>query len=119
MNNFLHDRDILIIDIIGGINNVVDQICSCEKIASSSLHGIIASDAYGVPSTWVKFSDNVIGSGFKFFDYFKSVGRTDEGPLVIQENSSIDDILDNFYRYKLDVNLSELLESCPFYTYEP
>jgi len=114
LNNFRNNSDTLIIDIESGIHNVVNQICSCQKIASSSLHGIIAADAYGVPSTWIKFSDNVIGNGFKFFDYFKSVGRTDEEALVIQEGSSIDDILDTYYNYKLDLNLNELWETCPF-----
>jgi len=113
INNFQNNPDVLIIDILGGIHNVVDQICSCQNIASSSLHGIIAADAYGIPSTWIKFSDNVVGNGFKFFDYFKSVGRTDEGPLVIQEDSSIDDILDTYYQYKLDLGLKELWDACP------
>lgn len=114
INNFQNDPDVLIIDILSGIHNVADQICSCQKIASSSLHGIIAADAYGIPSTWVKFSDNVIGNGFKFLDYFKSVGRTDEKPLIIQKNSSIDDIFDTYYQYKLDLDLDELWEACPF-----
>ena len=114
LNNFQDDPDILIIDILGGIHNVIDQICNCQKIASSSLHGIIAADSYGIPSTWVKFSDGVVGNGFKFFDYFTSVGRTDEGPLAIQEGSSIDDILDNYYHYKLSLDLEELWEVCPF-----
>lgn len=114
INNIQNNPDVIIIDILGGIRNVVDQICSCQKIASSSLHGIIAADAYGIPSTWIKFSDNVVGNGFKFFDYFKSVGRIDDGPLVIHKNSSIDDILDTFYQYKLDLDLNELWEVCPF-----
>ena len=113
LRNFQNDPDILMIDILGDINNVVDQICSCGKIASSSLHGIIAADAYGVQSTWIKLSDNVTGNGFKFFDYFNSVGRTDERPLIIRENSSIDDILDNYSRYRLDIGLNELWEACP------
>lgn len=113
VRNFKNNPDILIIDVFSGIHNVVDQICSCEKIASSSLHGIIAADAYGIQSTWIKFSDNVIGNGFKFFDYFKSVGRTDEGPLLIRNNSSIDDILDTYYQYRLNLDLNELWEACP------
>lgn len=114
LNNFQNNSDVLIIDIQSGIQNVVDQICNCQKIASSSLHGIIAADAYGIQSTWIKFSDNVSGNGFKFFDYFESVGRTDEGPLVIQDNLSIDDILDDYYQYHLDLDLNELWEACPF-----
>jgi len=114
INNFQNNPDILIIDLLSGIRNVVDQICSCQKIASSSLHGVIAADAYGIPSTWIKFSDNVTGNGFKFFDYFKSVGRVDEGPLVIQEDSSMDDILDTYYHYKLGLDLKELWDVCPF-----
>lgn len=113
LSNFQNDPDILIIDILGEIHSVVDQICSCEKIASSSLHGIIAADAYGVHSTWIKISDKLEGNGFKFFDYFNSVGRTDERPLVIRENSSIDDIFANYCRYKLDIDLNELWEACP------
>lgn len=113
LNNLIADPDVLIIDICNGIHNVIDKICSCEKIASSSLHGIIAADAYGIQSTWIKISNNVTGNGFKFFDYFASVGRTDERALVIHENTSIDDILNAYYHYKLDINLNELWDVCP------
>lgn len=114
LNNFQNEPDVLIIDIMSGIHNVVDQICSCQKIASSSLHGIIAADAYGIQSTWIKFSNNVKGSGFKFIDYFESVGRNDEEPLIIQGDSSIDDILNTYYKYKLDLDFKGLWEACPF-----
>lgn len=113
LNNIQNNPDILIIDILGGLHNVVDRICSCQKIASSSLHGIIAADAYGIPSTWLKLSDKITGGSFKYLDYFMSVGRT-EDPLVIREDSSIDDILDAFTKYKLDININELWEACPF-----
>lgn len=106
--------DILLIDIQSGINNVVDNICSCQRIASSSLHGIIAADAYGIPSTWIKFSNDVIGDGFKFYDYFYSVGRTEETHLLIDKKTSIDDILGNFFHYHIDINIDELWVACPF-----
>lgn len=107
--------DVKIIDIEGPINDVVDEICSCRYIASSSLHGIIAADAYGIPSAWIKLSDNVMGSGFKFYDYFESVGRADEQPLIITGKTTIDDILGTYHNYKLDIDLDALLEACPFY----
>lgn len=114
INKFKNEPDILIINILSRINEVVDNICCCEMIASSSLHGIIAADAYKVPSIWVEFSGNVIGSGFKFYDYFESVGRTNEKPLRITENTTIQNIYDESRNYKIDIDLGKLIDVCPF-----
>ena len=92
----------------------IDELLSCEKIASSSLHGIIVADAYVIPSTWIEFSDKVMGNGFKFLDYFASVKRKDKEPLVITENTKLSDIYDKFYDYKIDIDLNKLLKACPF-----
>lgn len=111
---FKNNPDILIIDILSGINEVVDEICKCKIIASSSLHGIIAADAYGVPSIWIEFSENVLGNGFKFYDYFESVGRKNEKPYRITENTTIQDIYNQYKDYKVDIDLGRLLDACPF-----
>jgi pyruvyltransferase len=113
-SDFQDDPDVLIIDIQSGIHRVIDQICSCRKVVSSSLHGIIAADAYGVPSKWLELSDNVSGNGFKFYDYFSSVGRTNEKAIKLNDDTSIDDLLDEFDHYKLDFNADELWNACPF-----
>lgn len=51
---------------------VARDISSCEKIISSSLHGIIAAHAYGIPAARVTFS-KLHGDGSKFEDYCASV----------------------------------------------
>jgi hypothetical protein len=53
---------------------VVREITSCEKIISSSLHGIVAAHAYGIPAAWVEFSDRLSGDGTKFHDHYESLG---------------------------------------------
>jgi pyruvyltransferase len=63
------------IDIRSDWKKVVEEMKSCEMIVTSSLHGIICSDAYGIPVRWEKYSDNVIGGEFKFQDYLLGTGR--------------------------------------------
>src|SRR5690606_12360021 len=31
----------------------IDALCSCDAIASTSLHGLIVADAYRIPSVWI------------------------------------------------------------------
>lgn len=54
---------------------VIDRIASCDTIVSSSLHGIIAAEAYGVPAVWVQPSDRIGGGVFKFLDYYEGTNR--------------------------------------------
>ena len=80
----------LIIDVrTTDIEEVVNQICSCELILSSSLHGLIISHAYGIPALWIK-KGWINSSEFKFYDYFSSV-------CIPQYNGfkNLDEILSN------------------------
>lgn len=55
------------------VETVIDQILCCEKILSSSLHGIITAHAFGIPALWIN-PNEIVSNGFKFEDYFLSVG---------------------------------------------
>ena len=55
--------------------NVARRIASCDFVASSSLHGLIAADAFGIPNVHLPLGDRVIGGMWKFGDYATSVGR--------------------------------------------
>ena len=65
-----NDSDFKIIDIRDNFKSVCQQILECDVILSSSLHGLIFSDAMNVPNMWIKISDNVKGGSFKFLDYY-------------------------------------------------
>ncbi len=111
--------DVLIIKMQGYDNwfDIPRQICCCRKIISSSLHGLIISDSYRVPSAWVRFSDQIIGGSFKYLDYFSSVGRTETSPYNVNSEADIERIISNneFSIAPNDkINYRDIFEACPF-----
>ena len=60
------------INVLSGIRNVVEEVGRCERLRSSSLHGIILADALGIENMWIQ-DDAVCGDGFKFIDYGASL----------------------------------------------
>jgi len=115
VKKFKNNSNVKIINIKNfNTNNFVDEVNECEIILSSSLHGIICGDSYGIPSYWIKLSDRVGGNGFKFKDYFASVGRPLLDPIIPTQRDKIKDIRHYFYDYKIDIDLNKLLEACPF-----
>ncbi|MDI5921864.1 polysaccharide pyruvyl transferase family protein [Halomonas sp. LR5S13] len=106
-------QDVRMIDICGDIEDVIEQIVSCDRVISSSLHGIICADAYNVPSLWIHVSDKPKGDGFKFRDYFSSVGRPENTPIIVDVTTPRDLLEKQFYDYRIDINLDALWQVCP------
>jgi hypothetical protein len=72
----------------------IDDIASCEVIASSSLHGLILALAYGRKVVWLRHLDSrLAGDRFKFDDFFASVGLEGVEPVDITLNDRIDTTL--------------------------
>jgi pyruvyltransferase len=71
----IDDPAIATIDVRSDWRTVVEQIVGCRAILSSSLHGLIVAEAYGVPAIWIAITDRGIGGGFKFRDYYLSTER--------------------------------------------
>lgn len=109
--------DILIIDLAHyeKWTDVIDQICSCEIIASSSLHGLIVSDAYNIPNCWITLSGKISGGLFKFYDYFSSVNRKDSEPIKIDKISDLLQVYKQVSLWKsIEIDTDEIIKCCPF-----
>lgn len=88
--------------------NVINYICSCKAIISSSLHGLVCSDAYNIPNLWL--DEYKLDEGdFKFKDYFASQGREYVKITSLNEyDSSLLYIIGN------TIDLDKLLKTFPF-----
>lgn len=68
------DQGIRVLDVGAPLDEFMLDIQSCELILSSSLHGIVFAHAFGRQALWIELSDCVLGDGFKFYDYYTSLG---------------------------------------------
>lgn len=115
---FAGDSSVRVVDVTQPVEDVVDAICSCTSVASSSLHGIIVANAYGIPAAWISFRDELDGDGTKFRDYYAAGGVIEpHGPLEITSDTSlrdIEDLADQTEQPDLSRLLMPLMKSCPF-----
>ena len=113
------EKEILFINIsqYSKWTDFIDQICSCQCIISSSLHGIIIADAYKVPNIWTSFSNNKSKDNeFKFQDYFLSVNKTNER-IALYDDLRYQQELIEYIKNKWvgpQIDLNKLLSVCPF-----
>jgi pyruvyltransferase len=71
------------------------QLTRCRRIATSSLHGLIFADAFGIPNVWFMPDDNqlirlgrrlttFVHDPFKYYDYLAGVGRPMREPVLVK-----------------------------------
>lgn len=110
-----------VIDVSDNLQTVVDQIVNSKVCISSSLHGLIIAQAYGVPWVWLDLPEKSLdGHSFKFEDFFSTLKQREKVCKVslvsneINENRLIE--LANLARLNdLKYSPNLLYESFPFY----
>jgi pyruvyltransferase len=108
----------VVIDVRQPIEDIIEIIRMCKRIASSSLHGLIVAHAYGVPAQWVRLG-HVSGDGVKYHDYFHSVGIKDAEPVRLDLGTRFDAVaLSKAVEAAPLPDVSQLqlplLDACPF-----
>lgn len=125
--NYLMDNnfsDILLIDLVNPeLEDIINCFLSCDKILSSSLHGLIVAHSYSIPA--ILFEKNkLFGDGSKFADYLSSVGISPYQAISFssiefsksEELNTIFKKYSNFYLPKVDIThiQSNLIKVAPF-----
>lgn len=119
---YRNDPEILVIDMMTlDVEAVTRQFMQCKNTISSSLHGIIVSHAYGVPSVWVEFSDKLFGDGIKFIDYLESVALPVYKPVYMKSKKTFEELNCLIKEFpvlpaseKIKKLQEDLMRTCPF-----
>ncbi|MDF1563192.1 MAG: polysaccharide pyruvyl transferase family protein [Deltaproteobacteria bacterium] len=96
------------------LERFIREITRCERIVSSSLHGLVVAEAYGIPSQRARLGDGVVGGDFKFEDFLASVGREGEAALTLDRTTTRQAILDRFRGGTGTFDPEPLLAAAPF-----
>ena len=97
IKNYPHD--VLLIDPRNYIETVIDQAYSCENIITSSLHGAVLSDSYGINYGIFKSRETSIAlhqmqGSFKFKDYLSTFDiNFEKCDLELEKNISFEQCL--------------------------
>lgn len=66
--------ELRIVDVRKDFRDVVDSIVSSRAVVSTSLHGLVIAQAFGVPWVWLQLRDKpLMGGRFKFDDFFTNL----------------------------------------------
>jgi hypothetical protein len=92
----IKNKEILVINLNSpNVEALLEEICSCENIISTSLHGIIVPHSFKINSIWCNLVDKKLaGDNVKFADYFSSVGIHNYSPYDIENINDIESIID-------------------------
>lgn len=86
-----------IIDVQDTPYNVTKKIAECKTIISSSLHGLIIADSLRVPNVHIVVTNNLLGDGFKFDDYYSAYGLKHEFKDMNKDTiNSLEEIIENY-----------------------
>lgn len=111
-------KNSVFIDLTDDPLSVVKTIAECEYILSSSLHGLVVADSFGIPNMRLKYTNKLLGDGYKFDDYYSAFNvENNYFDLNKAGYPSINKIIDEYKIRSSDVEKKkkELIES--FYKY--
>ncbi len=107
---------IAFIDVFSETLPFLQKLASCRFILSSSLHGLIAADAFGIPNCRFKLTDKIVGGDFKYEDYYSIFDielpfsiKLEEFSLKLQNQ-----ITSSYKRPNLDEIKKSLANAFPF-----
>lgn len=110
---FNKHTDINVVDLKRDPRLVIDDIVNSDICISSSLHGMIIAQAYGIPWIWLRLEDKkLVGDKFKFLDFYSTLLNCPDDHLINMKRAhlSYDSIIQaaskaKKFHYSVDLNL--------------
>lgn len=94
--------------------DVIDRIYRSKYVISESLHGLIVSEAYGIPCAWIELEPHFSNWEYKFKDFYYSIGKMQVSPISMSELDLYDRIDQSVALWRPgDIDFEELKKLFP------
>jgi hypothetical protein len=81
-----------VVNVHQGAAAAAGEIAACRTVFTTSLHGLVIADAYGIPAAWTTLEPPLNGGDFKFRDYEAAITPHGSRYLAMSEVESLDDV---------------------------
>lgn len=116
VSSLLNMKHTKLINVFDPVDEVLGQIQECDSILSSSMHGLIVADSFGIPNKRILLSHGII-SDYKFDDYYSAFGLPEPAPMtpesILNNSFNIYSLSDDYSRPGLEKIKSALEKSFP------
>lgn len=102
--------DNVVVDVLAPVVDVIKTIASCDVIVSTSMHGLIVADSFGIPNLWARTNNDLLGGDFKFRDYYSIFGIINPDFINLHEYPFKEEIDLHMMHYKRE-GLEKIKES--------
>lgn len=112
--------NVIVIDLCRPLEQVIDDIVSCTHTLSSSLHGLVLSHAYSIPTAWAKTKAKLGGDNCKFPDHYSVFYDNYETLEPLKQMNEIESFVDTVAEIESypqpdePIDLTDLYDCCPF-----
>ncbi|MBM7502738.1 polysaccharide pyruvyl transferase family protein [Agromyces aurantiacus] len=82
-----------VVDVHQPAARAVREIASADAVVTTSLHGLVTADAYGIPAVWTMLEPPLSGGPFKFHDYESVITPGRSRFVAFDERMSLGDLV--------------------------
>ena len=100
-----------VVNVLRPVEEVVDAICSADRVLSSSLHGLVTAAAYDIPFAWLRGSSAIYGDGFKYRDFLEACRCK---VYSVNESAVLDE--EAYQKASLICSVSDVWLACPLHS---
>jgi hypothetical protein len=114
VEEILTDPDVADLNVHADPSDFLQMTLECEAVISSSLHGLIFAEALRIPNLWIKLSNNVLGEGFKFRDWFSLADCPQKEPDLPRSEDTAKSLAARTFLHDMRIDQESLVGSFPF-----